>query len=636
MKKIIVLLLVVLSTTLYSKNLWNAADSGDLKTIKKFVGIGADINRKSKASYTPLHYAARSGHLKVVEFLLSKGARIEGKDRYGITPLMMAAKGRHIQVVELLLAKKAKVNQTNKNKQTVLTLVAGNDHVGTLKNYPRLSQKERIKMGHKIDADLIKIFIKKGAKRNHRDAYGHTPLIEAAKEGHFVAVKTLIALKTNIHIKSNNGKDAIFYAAQNGHIKVCELLLKQKADPNVSVSGRFGGTPLSLAARKGNLELVELLIENGAKINYRGKADYPPLFEAVKKGKYNVVLYLLGKKASVKITDKTGVDVFNYAYDARIIRVLKKAKRGKFKIAKGVDLRASEKLFKCLEKNCPLKTAIKLLKRGASITDRDKGRRTYLHYCAIFGNAKVARYLLNHGAEVDPVDHQRGTPLTSAAYRGHTDVVRLLIKRRARINHKAMGSNTALTYAKWGGHSQIVDLLKKYGSKDGQDDLKFYEYIRKGNFRGVRRYYRKVSDINHPMEFSDTPLHVAAAKGYAKICRFLLKRKAKVNKTAGTNRYTPLHYAAAYNKLKAIRVLMRYRAKVEPSTRCGLTPLGLAVANDNYSVVKYLIRMGSKNLNTLGYSCPFLSNPDDKRSDARRRKERKKINKLLKKYKIIK
>ncbi|KAH8291620.1 hypothetical protein KR018_007043 [Drosophila ironensis] len=51
-----------------------AADFGQLKLLKFFVRMGADVNRKDKYGITPLLAAIWEGHTRCVEFLLQMGA----------------------------------------------------------------------------------------------------------------------------------------------------------------------------------------------------------------------------------------------------------------------------------------------------------------------------------------------------------------------------------------------------------------------------------------------------------------------------------------------------------------------------------------------------------------------------------
>ena len=75
---------------------------------------------------------------------------------------------------------------------------------------------------------------------------GHTPLMEAAKEGDLEGAKDLIRRGADLEAKSPKGKTALHYAAANGRLQVVNLLLESGADANAR--DHEWHTPLMLAA----------------------------------------------------------------------------------------------------------------------------------------------------------------------------------------------------------------------------------------------------------------------------------------------------------------------------------------------------------------------------------------------------
>eukprot|EP00941_MAST-03F_sp_MAST-3F-sp1_P002916 g2916.t1 len=60
-------------------------------------------NTKTKAGYTPLHYAARYGYLPIVEMLIEANATVDVVSKFGFTPLIWAAHNNYPDICQVLL-----------------------------------------------------------------------------------------------------------------------------------------------------------------------------------------------------------------------------------------------------------------------------------------------------------------------------------------------------------------------------------------------------------------------------------------------------------------------------------------------------------------------------------------------------
>jgi len=61
------------------------------------------------------------------------------------------------------------------------------------------------------------------------------------------------------------GNTALHYAAQNGHVELCEVLVR--AGVSYDARTKVNRTPLHLAAQEGHLPVVQLLISSGADLH---------------------------------------------------------------------------------------------------------------------------------------------------------------------------------------------------------------------------------------------------------------------------------------------------------------------------------------------------------------------------------
>ena len=62
--------------------------------------------------------------------------------------------------------------------------------------------------------DLLKLLLSHGAKANHSDTYGQTPLFYAARESHCNVMKILIEAGADPDFIDNEGQTPIFYAVR--------------------------------------------------------------------------------------------------------------------------------------------------------------------------------------------------------------------------------------------------------------------------------------------------------------------------------------------------------------------------------------------------------------------------------------
>jgi uncharacterized protein len=97
---------------------------------------------------------------------------------------------------------------------------------------------------------------------NTKDRHGHTPLINAAKEGRKDFVFDLLNRGADVTATSVKGKTVLHYAAANGHTEIVKLLVDKGA--NVDVRDLEGHTPIMLAAIYGCNKTIQALLDGGA------------------------------------------------------------------------------------------------------------------------------------------------------------------------------------------------------------------------------------------------------------------------------------------------------------------------------------------------------------------------------------
>ena len=115
-------------------------------------------------------------------------------------------------------------------------------------------------------------------------ADGFQPLGLACYFGHFEAAEYLIKAGAPINASSHNELRAapLQSAAAAGHVKIVEMLLKHRADPNIQEQG--GYTPLHAAAQNGDSKMVRALLYGGADLTLKSDDGKTPLDLAIESG----------------------------------------------------------------------------------------------------------------------------------------------------------------------------------------------------------------------------------------------------------------------------------------------------------------------------------------------------------------
>ena len=102
--------------------------------------------------------------------------------------------------------------------------------------------------------------------------------------GHFDVAEYLVKAGAPVNSQARNELKAapIQSAAAAGHVKIVNMLLKNRADPNVREQG--GYTPLHAAAQNGDTAMIRTLLYGGADLDVRSEDGKTPLDLALEGG----------------------------------------------------------------------------------------------------------------------------------------------------------------------------------------------------------------------------------------------------------------------------------------------------------------------------------------------------------------
>ena len=110
-------------------------------------------------------------------------------------------------------------------------------------------------------------------------------------------------------------------------------------------------------------------------------------------------------------------------------------------------------------------TALRLIKQGASLYERDHEGQNALHYAAYWGQLKVVKALIEEMNNLDKIDMNGRTALHLAAGEGYPSITEELLQNHAKDNIKDKNGRTPLHRAAYYGKVKTAETLIEYGAK---------------------------------------------------------------------------------------------------------------------------------------------------------------------------
>lgn len=242
--------------------------------------------------------------------------------------------------------------------------------------------------------NMVDIALLLGANANAKDFATIPALYHAAQNGHERIVEKLVRFGANVN-------EALKWGVLFEQTQVVKDMLRRGGDVNTRITLQFGVEfpILFAAARHGEEEMVKLLLKYGAKLEC-GPEGWTPLLAATAMGNTGTVKILLKHGAKVDC-EVNGKNLMTLA-----------ASKGKLEIMEA------------------------LLQHGAKVDGNREGKFTALMAAAKKGRTRTARWLIEHGANVNATyfdGENLSTPLGMAARGGHEAVMKVLKEHGARV-----------------------------------------------------------------------------------------------------------------------------------------------------------------------------------------------------------
>lgn len=206
------------------------------------------VNASLPDGDTPLHIAARKNDTDLAKLLLDNKADIDAVNNNNETPLRIAIAGLQENIAILLLDRGASIaasDQTLSKKRLPLIHKATNHmiHCGTAR------------------AQMFSTLLEQKADINTRDAFGDTPLHDAACYAVYntAPLSLLLESKADINTQNNDLETPLHQAAFNKNTYTVIWLINNKAA--LDMPNKNGSTPLDFAMQQQHTGLIKILLE---------------------------------------------------------------------------------------------------------------------------------------------------------------------------------------------------------------------------------------------------------------------------------------------------------------------------------------------------------------------------------------
>ncbi|HMA11310.1 MAG TPA: ankyrin repeat domain-containing protein [Steroidobacteraceae bacterium] len=248
-----------------------------------------------------------------------------------------------------------------------------------------------------------------------------------------------------------------------------------------------------------------------------------------------------------------------------------------------------------------LEGARKLLQAGADANALTERGISPLSLAVANGNAPMVALLLKHGAKAGQSEPTGESLLMMAAQVGEPAVVKLLLDHGAEVNARdPQFGQTALMFAARAGHASIASMLLARGAdpnlatKPGDPPAWVRPNSQPGFGFGVgiiRGGTPADRGRRDPAAGGMTALHFAARQGFSDVAEVLVKAGAAVN-AREANDITPLLMAISNDNMAAAHYLLAAGGDVNAQDWYGRSPLWEAVNVRNLYVHNATFRNG--------------------------------------------
>ncbi|XP_059153902.1 mucin-12-like [Physella acuta] len=243
----------------------------------------------------------------------------------------------------------------------------------------------------------------------------------AASRGQVELIKELLSRGAGLD-PDKDGRNALHYAAQEGHADVCKLLLASGCE--MDKQDVMGLTPVIRATSQGALDALLVLLEAGALVNRQDEHGNAAIHEACWHGFSKAAELLVKHNCDVFLTNKAGFTALHLA-----------AQNGHNESSRVLLYAGCNADLKNNYGDTALHTAARyghagvariLISARCKLSEQNKNGDTALHISAALKRRKIAKILVESGIDISLLNKQNETALDVAQRKEHPEIILII------------------------------------------------------------------------------------------------------------------------------------------------------------------------------------------------------------------
>ena len=451
-----------------------SAKNGSYELVKYFADMGSDISLKTNDGKNCVHIAALYGHLNLCETLIEYyNFNANMADDEGWTAFHFSARNGSYELVKYFADMGSDIYlKTNDGKNCL--------HIAAI--YGHLNLCKTLKEKYNFNANMA-------------DDDGWTAFHFSVKNNSYELFKYFVDVGSEIHLKTNHGKNCLHTAALYGHLNLCKTLV-EKHNFEAHIGDDEGWTPFHVSTRNNDYKLFKYFVDKGSDIHLRTNDGKNCLHIAALYGHLNLCQTLIDKHDFyVDMTDDEGWTGLHFS-----------TRNGSYELVKY------------------------FVEMGSDIYCKTNDAKNCLHIAALNGHVDLCKMFLDYYKfDVHLTDNNECTALHYSAENGNFGLFQFILGKGSEIYSKTKSMKNVLHLSAHNGHFDICKFVLEYFTMDYKNNNTGNQHALFGRSYRSQIFFKYSIIFLHAMDVDgNTYLHLAAEGNHSKICRLLLKYDTEI------------------------------------------------------------------------------------------------------------